>query len=108
MEYILKKDFLFAKAGKEVRVFYGSSQSSVLFNTDTFTIDLFISASAEILLVEEGWIEKVKPKKWYELRNNNLNALCPEKHFTSKEEAASYAHLRYVDYRVVKVSEVLE
>ena len=108
MKYILKKDFLFTKAGKEVRIFIGSSQSSILFNTATSTIDLFISASAETLLVEEGWIEKVKPKKWYELRNNNLNALYSEKHFLTEEQAIAYAHLRYSDYKIVKVSEVLE
>ena len=108
-EYILKKDFFFAKAGKKVRIFYGSSQPSILFNTETQTIDLHLSsAQITILLVEEGWIEKIKPKEWYELRNSNLDALHSEKQFPTSKEAHTYAGLRFTNYTVVKVSKVIE
>ena len=99
MKYILKKDFLFAKAGKEVRIFYGASQSSILFNTDISTIDLHISSSAEIYLLKEGWIEEVKLKEFYIIIHKDDN-------ITMEDKIPERCELH--NCRIIKVREIVE
>ena len=65
MKYKLKKDLPFAKAGTEVRYFYGTSVEHINYNREINAVDIHIPMKDVIQsYFDEGWIEEVKPREW--------------------------------------------
>ena len=62
-KYILKKDLPFAKAGTEVRIY--TDLESEIDSIDILDNRVEISNMSDKQLLNEGWIEEVKPREFY-------------------------------------------
>ena len=117
-KYILAKDLPFAKRGTEVnvsgdRIFVQRGKSKLEACIDA--LELWDSTSENIQkelqrLIDEGWIEEVKPREWYEVERlmpNGIWAYESNRYDTEEDAISDYSGDK-TKLRVIKVREVLE
>jgi hypothetical protein len=128
MKYRLKKDLPFAKAGSPVTGNSGealSPEMQAYIEKQYFTTNFMLAVPEQFLvnkkyyyigsceeLLQEGWIEEVKPREWYIVRHADKGIVAG---FHSRELAIHYIDNHYIDeafktqfYEVIKVQEVIE
>ena len=104
-KYRLLKDLPFAKAGAEVGVELAIS----VRGKDNFLTWIGNPKDLE-LLIDEGWIEEVKPREWYEVERlmpNGIWAYESNRYDTEEDAISDYSGDK-TKLRVIKVREVLE
>ena len=120
MNYRLKKDLPFAKAGTIIEL--SPSEGCIPMAIYDFR-DLpgskvsNVTISKEYLdeLISEGWIEEVKPREWYEIEFDNsrewIKAFNTYRYSTLKEAQERLERIVCRDdmpYRIIKVREVIQ
>ena len=117
-KYRLLKDLPYAKKGTEVRfnenrIFVQRGETHLEACIDALN---FCGPNPELIqkelqrLIDEGWIEEVKPREWYEVERlmpNGIWAYESNRYDTEEDAISDYSGDK-TKLRVIKVREVLE
>ena len=107
MKYKLKKDLPFAKAGQTIAF------TPSLLHITTLGIRKNYLFDRDDLneLIKDGWIEEIKPRESWTIKDNNyefLNQTYLYGSYSEAERAFSLHKLSSPRYEIIKVREVLE
>ena len=117
MNYKLKRDLPFAKAGSEVVlegdvvIVQEASKQRIAVRVeddpDWYTYRFIGHKKNLNRFIKEGWIEEVKPREWWKLYREGLGLLIAN--FKTKEEAVKHKanNGSCVNDEIIKVREVL-
>ena len=104
-KYVLKRDLPFAKAGKSLNFMKTSSdQENFYLNDRTF----FVSDAGFQKLIDEGWIEEVKPLEIWVNEFSNPTRHLGEYNYPTLKEAIEVARFSDNCGRTVHFIEVPE